>query len=52
MRDEGMNRLNDEYQRMVQGLKDASVQRDTDMVLANPILPSDILKGTDRKQLT
>lgn len=30
---------------MVQGLKDASVQRDTDMILANPVLPDDILKG-------
>lgn len=45
IRDEDTNRLNEEYQRMVQGLKDASVQRDTDMILANPILPNDILKG-------
>lgn len=29
---------------MVQGLKDASVQRDTDMILANPVLPNDVLK--------
>lgn len=34
---------------MVQGLKDASVQRDTDMILANPILPNDILKGKYNK---
>lgn len=43
MRDEDTNRLNEEYQRMVQGLKDASVQRDTDMILANPVLPNDVL---------
>uniref|UniRef100_A0A1A9V8C9 General transcription and DNA repair factor IIH helicase subunit XPD n=1 Tax=Glossina austeni TaxID=7395 RepID=A0A1A9V8C9_GLOAU len=43
-RDQGASRLNDEYQRMVQGLRDASVQRDTDMILANPILPNDVLK--------
>ncbi|XP_034111611.1 general transcription and DNA repair factor IIH helicase subunit XPD [Drosophila albomicans] len=43
MRDEDTNRLNEEYQRMVQGLKDASVQRDTDMILANPVLPTDVL---------
>uniref|UniRef100_A0A1A9ZWC9 General transcription and DNA repair factor IIH helicase subunit XPD n=1 Tax=Glossina pallidipes TaxID=7398 RepID=A0A1A9ZWC9_GLOPL len=43
-RDQGTSRLNDEYQRMVQGLRDASVQRDTDMILANPILPNDVLK--------
>lgn len=45
MRDEDANRLNDEYQRMVQGLKDAHVQRETDMVMANPVLPADVLKG-------
>lgn len=28
---------------MVQGLKDASVQRETDMILANPVLPNDVL---------
>ncbi|KAM7345143.1 general transcription and DNA repair factor IIH helicase subunit Xpd isoform 2-T2 [Cochliomyia hominivorax] len=44
IREEDTNRLNEEYQRMVQGLKDAKVQRDTDLILANPILPSDVLK--------
>ncbi|XP_017126017.1 general transcription and DNA repair factor IIH helicase subunit XPD [Drosophila elegans] len=43
IREEDTNRLNEEYQRMVQGLKDASVQRDTDMILANPVLPKDVL---------
>uniref|UniRef100_A0A1A9WIP7 General transcription and DNA repair factor IIH helicase subunit XPD n=1 Tax=Glossina brevipalpis TaxID=37001 RepID=A0A1A9WIP7_9MUSC len=43
-RDQGKNRLNDEYQRMVQGLRDATVQRDTDVILANPLLPNDVLK--------
>jgi len=43
IREEDTNRLNEEYQRMVQGLKDASVQRDTDMILANPVLPNDVL---------
>lgn len=32
---------------MVQGLKDAQVQRETDMVMANPVLPADVLKGFD-----
>lgn len=45
MREEDANRLNEEYQRMVQGLKDAQVQRETDMVMANPVLPADVLKG-------
>ncbi|CAD7012055.1 unnamed protein product [Ceratitis capitata] len=44
IRDEDANRLNEEYQRMVQGLKDAQVQRETDMVMANPVLPADVLK--------
>lgn len=39
------NRLNEEYQNMVQGLRQASAQRDADLVLANPILPDDILQG-------
>lgn len=44
------NRLNEEYQNMVQGLRQASAQRDADLVLANPILPDDILQGTCRQQ--
>ncbi|XP_037941587.1 general transcription and DNA repair factor IIH helicase subunit XPD-like [Teleopsis dalmanni] len=44
IRNDDINRLNEEYQRMVQGLKDVSEQRETDMVLANPILPADVLK--------
>lgn len=30
---------------MLQGLKMAGAQRDADLVLANPVLPDDILKG-------
>lgn len=44
MREDDTKRLNDEYQRLVQGLKDATVARETDMVLANPVLPDEILK--------
>lgn len=45
MRDADINKLNEEYQRMVQGLRDARLRAETDMVLANPVLPKDILKG-------
>lgn len=45
MREADINKLNEEYQRMVQGLKDARLRAETDMVLANPVLPKDILKG-------
>ncbi|XP_026480041.1 general transcription and DNA repair factor IIH helicase subunit XPD-like [Ctenocephalides felis] len=44
MREDDAKRLTDEYQRLVQGLKDASVARETDLVLSNPVLPDEILK--------
>lgn len=44
MKEDDTQRLTDEYQRLVQGLKDASVARDTDLMLANPILPDEVLK--------
>nr|CAG4651600.1 EOG090X01B4 [Triops cancriformis] len=37
-------RLQNEYQRLVEGLRDATTARDCDMVLANPVLPSEILQ--------
>ncbi|RNA13378.1 tfiih basal transcription factor complex helicase xpd subunit [Brachionus plicatilis] len=36
-------RLNNEYRKLVDGLKEAQIVRETDMALANPILPKDIL---------
>ncbi|CAF0873173.1 unnamed protein product [Brachionus calyciflorus] len=36
-------KLKNEYKRLVDGLKEAQVIRETDMALANPILPKDIL---------
>ncbi|KAK9508669.1 hypothetical protein O3M35_006172 [Rhynocoris fuscipes] len=36
--------LQEEYMKLVQGLRDASVRRETDVVLANPVLPDQILK--------
>ncbi|XP_030765568.1 general transcription and DNA repair factor IIH helicase subunit XPD [Sitophilus oryzae] len=44
MRDEDHRKLQEEYQRLVQGLRDASVARDTDLILSNPILPDEVLK--------
>ncbi|KAL8590345.1 General transcription and DNA repair factor IIH helicase subunit XPD [Nucella lapillus] len=37
-------RMKNEYQRMVQGLRDAQVARETDVILANPVLPDEILQ--------
>ena len=45
MKDADAARLRDEYQRMVDGLKDARVARETDVVLANPVLPDQVLEG-------
>ncbi|KAF7993114.1 hypothetical protein HCN44_005895 [Aphidius gifuensis] len=44
MRDEDANKLKEEYQRLVEGLKDAQVARETDVILANPILPDEVLE--------
>lgn len=44
MRDEDANKLKDEYRRLVEGLKDAQVARETDIILANPILPNEVLE--------
>lgn len=30
---------------MIQGLRNAGIERDADLVLANPVLPDDILQG-------
>ena len=37
-------RLNVEYRRLVEGLKEAQTIRETEMALANPVLPKDILE--------
>lgn len=44
-KEEDSNRLQEEYENMLQGLRKASEQKDADLVLANPVLPDDILKG-------
>jgi DNA excision repair protein ERCC-2 len=46
MREDDHKKLQDEYQRLVEGLRDASVARETDVILANPVLPDVILEGT------
>ena len=36
--------LRAEYERMVEGLRQAQQRRETDMVLANPVLPDEVLQ--------
>ncbi|XP_035743094.1 general transcription and DNA repair factor IIH helicase subunit XPD-like isoform X1 [Vespa mandarinia] len=44
MREDDVNKLKEEYERLVEGLKDAQVQRETDIILSNPILPDEVLQ--------
>ncbi|XP_006620786.1 general transcription and DNA repair factor IIH helicase subunit XPD [Apis dorsata] len=44
MREDDVNKLKEEYERLVEGLKDAHVARETDIILANPILPNEVLQ--------
>ncbi|KAI8433983.1 hypothetical protein MSG28_012134 [Choristoneura fumiferana] len=40
-----MARLTAECKQMVEGLREAQVARETDMILGNPILPDEVLNG-------
>ncbi|EFN86899.1 TFIIH basal transcription factor complex helicase subunit [Harpegnathos saltator] len=44
MRDCDVNKLKEEYDRLVAGLRDAQLARETDVILANPVLPDEILE--------
>nr|XP_003700951.1 PREDICTED: TFIIH basal transcription factor complex helicase XPD subunit [Megachile rotundata] len=44
MREDDVNKLKEEYDRLVEGLKDARVARETDIILANPVLPDEVLQ--------
>ncbi|PSN41187.1 TFIIH basal transcription factor complex helicase XPD subunit [Blattella germanica] len=44
MKEDDAKKLKEEYQRLVDGLRDASIARETDVVLSNPVLPDEILK--------
>ncbi|XP_056641987.1 general transcription and DNA repair factor IIH helicase subunit XPD [Diorhabda carinulata] len=44
MREDDSKKLRDEYQRLVQGLREANVARETDVILSNPVLPDEILQ--------
>lgn len=40
-------KLKEEYRRLVEGLKEANIARETDVYLSNPVLPDEILRGMD-----
>ena len=37
-------KLREEYNKLVQGLRDINAARETDMVLSNPVLPNEVLE--------
>lgn len=43
MKQTDYNRLQEEYNRLVQGLREVQTARETDVELANPILPDEVL---------
>ncbi|XP_002126055.2 general transcription and DNA repair factor IIH helicase subunit XPD-like [Ciona intestinalis] len=38
------DKLRNEYKRLVEGLREANIAREADVVLANPVIPDDVLK--------
>ncbi|XP_032819762.2 general transcription and DNA repair factor IIH helicase subunit XPD [Petromyzon marinus] len=44
IRETDATKLKEEYRRLVEGLRDASVARETDVHLANPVLPDEVLQ--------
>lgn len=38
-------KLKQEYRQLLEGLKEASIARETDIFLSNPVLPDEILQG-------
>lgn len=49
LKEDDANRLTEEYHRMVEGLREASLAKDTDILLGNPVLPDEILNGIINK---
>ncbi|XP_013777014.1 TFIIH basal transcription factor complex helicase XPD subunit-like [Limulus polyphemus] len=44
LKEQDTNKLKEEYQRLVEGLRDANVARETDIALSNPVLPDEVLQ--------
>ncbi|KAK7865179.1 hypothetical protein R5R35_012039 [Gryllus longicercus] len=44
MKEDDVQKLKEEYHRMVEGLRDANEARETDVILANPVLPTEVLQ--------
>ncbi|GAB6021689.1 General transcription and DNA repair factor IIH helicase subunit XPD [Chamberlinius hualienensis] len=44
MKESDAQRLRGEYQRLVEGLREAQLARETDIILSNPVLPDEVLQ--------
>lgn len=44
IKEEDEERLKAEYQRLVEGLREANVARETDLIMSNPVLPDEVLQ--------
>ncbi|XP_064485042.1 general transcription and DNA repair factor IIH helicase subunit XPD-like isoform X2 [Ornithodoros turicata] len=44
LREKDEEKLKEEYQRLVEGLREANIAREADVVLANPVLPDQVLQ--------
>lgn len=49
MREDDVNKLQEEYNHLVEGLREAQIARETDVILANPVLSNEVLEGTTFK---
>lgn len=45
MKEVDAKKLKEEYQRLVEGLRDANAAREMNDILSNPVLPNEVLKG-------
>lgn len=45
IKEKDAEQLNSEYSRLVEGLRNARENRETDAVLTNPVIPNEILDG-------
>ncbi|CAI9741824.1 general transcription and DNA repair factor IIH helicase subunit XPD-like [Octopus vulgaris] len=44
IRETDENKLKEEYHKLVEGLKDARIAKETDVILSNPVVPTEILQ--------
>ena len=47
VRESDQDKLRNEYKRLVEGLRETNIARETDMILSNPVLPDEILQGAN-----